>query len=391
MSRISFKKSNVLIKKWGFPRIFGNGVIANLIKDKSIFTKTATKSPLLCLNPMFAFWFRTNYEKAPKLKCKRTLLKYSDGGEASIDKMLDANEINSDNDFIDLETPIILVFPGANESTWATKVLTLSSSYLKHGFNDIFICNYRGRCKTPLTTAQFSFPFGRFNDVQYSVDYIKDNFPNRKILLVGSCFGAQCIVDYLTCQSDKVPHNVVGAVVHSVQWNACEASSLLMKEPIYSRFMKPWATYTKDILIKQFSQEISKKIGLDNFSTFSSLSFDRYTDINTMYKTGIGRFIVDDLVNDHNDYATLSSPHLKISKFPVVKPLIIINSIDDPTAPITMQEINEIEKDPNICLSLLSCGGHCAFVRSMLPTTNFIDDIMIECSNIIVHHTIRKP
>ena len=382
--------SSALIKKWKYANIYGKGRVAKSIKKRSIFSATITKSPLLCLNPVFAFWFRTKFEKSPKLESKRTVIQYPDGGEASLDQMLESNLNYEDSQFLHSENPVILVIPGISENTWSTKVQTLISTYLRNGYNDVFICNYRGRCMTPLKTTQLSWPFGRFNDIQYVVAYIKETFPNRKIILVGNCFGGMCIVDYLTSQSYKVPDDVIGGVVHSIQWNVHEGTKLLMKEPFFSFLVKPWASYTKNILLKQRSQDLCEKVGLHNFKTFSSLPFDTYLDIDTLWKTGLG-FTVDNLIKDSNDYAALSSPHLKIRNFPVAKPLVIINSIDDPVAPISMEELEEIEKDPGICLSLLSCGGHCAFVKSMLPTTNFIDDIMLECSNIVVHDTYTEP
>ena len=382
MSKVSFKNKHAFIKKWALPKIYGKGLVAKVIKKQSSFSKNMVRSPLPCLNPMFAFWFRTHYETPPKLKSIRAYIEFSDGGIASIDKVLETEPHNEDSGHASIEKPIILLFPGGNESTWATKVLTLCSSYLKDGYKDVFVCNYRGRCKTPFKTPQFCLPFGRFNDIQHSVAYIRDIFPDRKIILTGNCFGGQCIIDYLTCHSNKVPDNVIGAIIHSVQWNVCESSKLLMKEPIYSVFMKPWARETKKLLTMQFSEEVTKTIGSTNFKTLLSLTFDSPEDVFTMYKTGIGK-LVDGLINDHNDFANISSPHLKVGDYPVIKPLVILNSADDPTSPLSLQEIEELEKDPNICLSLLPCGGHCAYVKSMLPVTNFIDNMMIECSNIV--------
>lgn len=386
MSRVTFQKTHSLLKRWAVPEIFGKGSLASAVRDQSRFAKKLVKTPLPALNPLFAFAFRTKYEKSPNLKTTRTTIELYDGGAVGIDRM--ELEDTSSNDFnTNTSKPIILMFPGGNENTYSTKVQTLCSSYLNAGYPDIYMCNYRGRCNTPFRTPQISMPYGKFNEVGAIVSYMNKTFKGRPIILTGDCFGGYCIVDYLTCA--EVDDNVVGGVVHSVQWNADSADKKLMVEPYYSLYVKPWAKYTKNLLIsgrkgnEEFTKQVYEKIGKERFAGLTSLSMEHPYDLIQLQRIGLNP-LADGAFTDEIDFRNKTSPHKRIENSPLSKPLIVINADDDPTAPIDLDDIEVMEKDPNMCFWLFACGGHCSYVKHLFPATNFIDEVMVECSDILV-------
>lgn len=384
MARVAFQKTHFLLKRWAVPEIFGKGPIAAAIKDQSRFAKKLVKTPLPALNPLFAFAFRTKYEKSPNLRTTRTVLELYDGGAIGIDKM----ELPDSDQSGDSDKPIILMFPGGNENTHSIKVQTLCSSYLKAGYGDIYMCNYRGRCNTPFRTPQFTLPYGKFNEVGAAVTYFSEKFEDRPILLAGDCFGGYCIVDYFT--GGNVRPNVIGGVVHSVQWNAESANKTLLVDPNYSLYVKPWAKYTKNLLVsgkkgnEEFAQQVYKKIGRERFAILSNLSMEQPYDVYQLYKIGLSS-LADGAFGDEADYMAKTSPHKKIEHLSVAKPLVVINADDDPTAPIDLDDIDLIEKDPNLCFWLFACGGHCSYVKHLFPVHNFIDEVMVECTDILVN------
>ena len=307
-----------------------------------------------------------------------------DGGAVGLDKM----ELHgTPSKEADTSKPIILVFPGGNEHTNSTKVQTLCSSYLNSGYGDIYMCNYRGRSNTPFRTPQFSLPYGKYNEVGAVVTFLRGMFKDRPILLVGDCFGGYCIVDYLT--SAGVNSGVVGGVIHSVQWNAESANKKMMIDPNYSLYVKPWAKYTKNLLVagkkgnEEFAQQVYEKIGKERFEVLSSLSMEQPYDVHQLYKIGLSH-LAEGAFQDEEDYINKTSPHKKIERSSLSRPLIVINADDDPTAPIDLDDIEVIEKDPNLCFWLFACGGHCSYVKHLFPATNFIDEAMVECSDILV-------
>ena len=124
MSRVTFQKTHSLLKRWAVPEIFGKGSLASAIRDQSRFAKKLVKTPLPALNPLFAFAFRTKYEKSPNLKTTRTTIELYDGGAVGIDRM-ELEDTTSDDFNTNNSKPVILVFPGGNENTCSTKVQTL--------------------------------------------------------------------------------------------------------------------------------------------------------------------------------------------------------------------------------------------------------------------------
>ena len=388
MSKVAFQKTHFLLKRWAVPEIFGKGAIANAVREQSKFAKKLVKTPLPALNPLFAFAYRTKYEKSPNLQTTRTILDLYDGGAIGIDKMeLQKSSDSQSNN----EKPIVLLFPGGNENTHSTKVQTLCSSYLEAGYSDVYMCNYRGRCNTPFRTPQFTIPYGKFNEVGAAVLHFSEKFKDRPILLAGDCFGGYCIVDYLLSGSD-VGSNVVGGVIHSVQWNAEASNKTLLVDPNYSLYVKPWAKYTKNLLVQgkkgneEFSQQVYEKIGKDRFAILSSLSMEQPYDVFQLYQIGLSS-LADGAFKDAKDYVNKTSPHAKIQNSSLARPLIVINADDDPTAPITHDDIEVMEKDPNLCFWLFACGGHCSYVKHLYPVTNYIDEAMVECSDILVNNT----
>ena len=273
-ARIIFSKVHPIIKKWTYPQVFGSGPIANYIRSNSESLNKMYKSPLPCTSSAFAFWFRTRYEKCEGVNAERVFVDVPDGGVLGLDKMTLTDKQASLKSSI---KPIILVFPGGNETTYSTKVQTLCKTFLQNGFNDIFMCNYRGRCNTPLKTPQFTFPFVYFNDIHPIVQCIEKTYPDRQILLTGDCFGANFIMDYISSDNCKNNSSVMGAVFHSIQWNSYLSGEKLAKEPYFSLFVKPWGKMTKNLLVngkkcsEDFGKVVLEKIGKDNYAIIQSL------------------------------------------------------------------------------------------------------------------------
>ena len=398
MSRIAFRKTHALIKKWAAPEVFGTGALAKAIRQ-SKYAEKLIKSPLPCLNPYFAFMYRTKFEKSPNLGHERIFVDCPDGGVIGIDKMEQSTQSGNSGG---KEKPIILMFPGGNETTLATKVQTLCKRYLDSGYDDVFMCNYRGQYNSPFKTPQFSMGHGKFNDIHVIVDHINNQYGERDILLAGDCFGGMCVVDYFTTTYRPVPDNVIGGVIHSVQWNFVETRKVQFTEPQYSLFVKPWVKYQKTLLTKgkkgseSLKDMVKERIGAKNFSIISGLSFEDPEQHKPLFMLGLGPLYgltTDGNMLNYEEFADIYlrafSPHYKLQANKLSRPLVVINALDDPTGPIGENDIAEMEQDPNMCFWLFATGGHCGYIKHMFPVSNFIDEVMVDCSDVVVKEASR--
>eukprot|EP00116_Pleurobrachia_bachei_P005024 sb/3465286/ len=387
MVKFPFRQAHPLVRKWAQPLVFGKGPITEAIRTQSPLVNRQIRTPLPCLNPVSAFVFRTKYEKSPELRLVRHLVKTDDGGCLGVDKM-ERDGVEGDPD-----KPIVVVFPGGNEVSISTKIQTLCAKYLDASYGDVFMCNYRGKFKTPLLTAQLTFQNGRFNDVYQVVNYIADLYPDRKILISADCFGGSCALDYLLTSSyAPVNENVIGCVAHSVQMNLIETNKGILTEPGYSLFVKNYNKYLQHVLTHDrygsvgLPDMVRKKMGDKLYETMEKLELDTIDDHTQLYM-GFS-VLLDNAFTSPEDYIYQTSPHCKLQRASLTRPMVIINSQDDFTAPVSQEDIEIFEKDPNLCFWLNPNGGHCSYVRTMYPTvTNYIDEMVVNCSDILVAHS----
>lgn len=378
MSRIIFK-SNPIIKKWAFPNLYGSGKLYQAIKAKSKLLNKPYRTPLVCLNPVVAFVLRTKYEKSPHFKETRILVPMSDGGTVGVDMMeLPGRTINP-------SLPNVVVFPGGNETFKSTKPRTLMRSYLEAGYPRVFIANCRGKGHTALTSPRFTFPFGEFNDVHGVVEGLEEKFKDERWLLSGSCYGGSMILDYLaSAKSER--DSVIGGVVHSMQWDVERTHERNMKDPSFSMFTKPWVLSNRDKLLteKAGEEEVHKQIleliGDEAVEELRNSKMETEAEIQVLYNKGLNP-LTGYSMNGREDYIRLFSCDVKVPT--ITKPLMVINAVDDITFPMNQDDITNIVSNPNLCLWLFAAGGHCAYVKSLFPLTNWIDDVMVECSNIV--------
>ena len=384
MSGVTLHKTHFLLKRWAVPEVFGKGPLANAVREQSKFAQKLIKTPLPALNPVFAFAFRTKYEKQIYLRSTRTVLDLHDGGAVGIDKM--ELEVESSNES-DPSQPTILIFPGGNENKFNTKVQTLCSAYLNAGFSDVFVCNYRGRCHTPFRNPRLSFPLGEYNDVGAIVSYFSDRFKDRPILLVGNCYGSHFIMDYLT-RGAEIHSNVIGGVVHSMVWDVMSSNETLLVEPNYSLYVKPFVKFNKNLLVdgqkgnEKFAVQIYEKLGKEKMEILSSLSMEQPGDVYPLYDIGLSS-LVDGAFKGYKDYCAQICPNAKIKNSSLSRSLVVVNAADDPMNLLSLTDLEQIELDPNICFWLFAAGGHCSYVKNLFPVRNFIDEVMVECSDIL--------
>lgn len=381
MNRIAFK-SHPLLKKWAIPNLYGSGGLFKRIKAESMLLQKSYNPPFLCLNPIVSFLLRSKYEKSPKLKITRVSIPMSDGGTVGLDMMELQNKAASISNPL---LPNVIHFPAGNETCYSTKPQTLLKNYLEAGYPRVFVCNIRGKGSTPLTSPRFTFPYGDYSDVSGVIEVLEDMYKDERWLLSGACFGGACVIDYLSSpQSNK--SNIIGGVLHSIQWNLARSNELAMAEPAFSLIMKPFAREMRDKLLYQkpgsedVQQQIYEMIGKEDVEMLKNSPMKTVEEIEQLYIRGFSPVLNYEIKN-HADYFERMSPNNKFQS--IRKPLVIVNAADDFAAPLDQSDVDDLATNPNICLWLFAAGGHCAYVKSLWPVTNAIDDVMVECSNIV--------
>ena len=105
------------------------------------------------------------------------------------------------------------------------------------------------------------------------------------------------------------------------------------------------------------------------------------SDIKTLQVKGLLK-LCDDVFTDEIEYVRQVSSHNKVGS--LHRPIVAINAVDDPIAPMSDEDIANIDNDPNLCFWFFGTGGHCGYVKSMFPkVTNCIDDVVVESSDLL--------
>lgn len=343
---------HTLIKKFRKPTIFGSGKLKEFILSRSEFVHQKYCPPILCLNPAVQFVVRAKYEKPPKVLFEKKTLKLKDGGMAAFDQIKLNSESNNNSNYV------LINVPGLRETTHTTKVMTLAKGCIERGFSNFHVMNYRGSCSIPIRSKMMSSAFGEHNHVAECVEDIESRFPEKKIVLVGACLGAMCIVDYLSKpHSDR--SSIVGAVIHSCNWQL-DAETLGVTSGVnYNLFNKALIKDTlarmnknKDEEERALKEEWFKEKGVDMEYVGKAKSI---WDLEERFVAKIGD------LSGADEYYEKVSP---VNKFrSIKKPVIIINSRDDFMAPFSKYNLDDFQTNPNLVLWSTAAGGHVSFVH----------------------------
>ena len=157
---------------------------------EKIFTIYDVISNVMSQNESFLGWFlqilkvlSMKNEKSPNLRTARTVVDLTDCGIMGIDKMeLSLSQMRPTRTQSPTNRSSCLVLmetrQRSRQKLWLSACLTWMRLLRNAGYSDVYMCNYRGKCNTPLLTPRLSFPIGEYNDLSAVVTHVSEKFPD---------------------------------------------------------------------------------------------------------------------------------------------------------------------------------------------------------------------
>lgn len=223
----------------------------------------------------------------------------------------------------------VLLVHGFNGSSKSPYIRSLA--YHLENFR-VFAFNARG-IRSELKKPIF-FHIGWTNDIEDAVNYILKNY-DGSLALVGFSMGSSWITNYLS-KFDN-PRIVAGIGV-------CVPFSFLRLRNIFKSTLKA----------KIFAKEFRKYLSKHNVFRRFRFNFNDVEEIDKNVTIKIFGF------KNCEDYYRSESCEDRIVN--IRKPMLFINSNDDPVVPYASIPIEKVKSNPNCILCIVNAGGHLGFL-----------------------------
>ena len=261
-----------------------------------------------------------------------------------------------DGDFLDLDfsvsgsKTIMIVLHGLEGNTQKAYVKGLVRIMNKAGIDAVAV-NLRG-CSEEDNRKFYSYHSGRTDDLHTVVNYLKNNYQYKNILLAGFSLGGNIVLKYAGEQAHSIFPEIKAVAAVSVP---CD-----LKATAYN-FLK------KDNFLYQyrFIRSLKKK------ALVKIKRFPEYQHLEEKIKSCKTFFDFDNLITapangfkDAQDYWKKSSSKQYIPKITV--PALLINALDDPFLPRECYPYKEADKNRKFRLITPEYGGHVGFVSRWL-------------------------
>ena len=374
--------SHPIFSKWAKPNIYGSGKLYDFTVKESICQHKSTGPALLTYNPSLALPLCKKIDKLnmpTHLQYKRHLIDMSDGGKVGVDEVSDESSVACQ------DYPNILYIPAGGVTSYSPRSKIWSSWFLNAGYPRVFIVNRRCTSKVPQYSPQISLPYGKYNDIPGVMDYLSEYLPNGKWIVIGSCFGAQFVLDFFSQPSSNKP-NILGGIVDSFQFDG--------KKFLDGHYTsKSWLfKASRTMMMKMFvdvalnhaaNKDVHKKVSdLVDRQKFEGTDLSKNSSVKLVLEELVCKMCSDpSFITQEGLYATMSpyydEDHHK-NFLNIKKPLSLIYAQDDPFCIFDLKMIETLKENPNLCLWLYSGGGHICFTEKLFPYTSYLKDVYLE-------------
>ncbi|MGS0681574.1 hydrolase [Shewanella sp. 125m-7] len=264
-----------------------------------------------------------------------------------------------DGDFIDLDwqgspqdNQAILVIihglEGSAESHYARRILAACKAV-----NICAVVHHHRSCSGVLNRLVRGYHSGDTQDIQTTLQHLKKQYSNSKLLAVGYSLGGNVLVKY---QGEQQQNSLVERAV--------AISAPLHLAACAKRLEKGFSKLYQSYLIKQLQEKMRNKVSNPELATLMPINHSDIEHLNTFYA-------FDDRVtaplhgfDDVDDYYARASglPYLN----QITKPTLVIHAKDDPfmttaVIPSDAQLSNQVEYE------LHDNGGHVGFINGGSP------------------------
>ena len=373
--------SHPVFSKWGKPNIYGSGKLYDYTLTDSKSRHRSTGPAVLTYNPSLAARVGKMLDKLnnpTNLIFYRHIVEMADGGRVGVDEISDSTApVNPDY-------PNIIFIPGGASSSYSAKAKIRSSWFLEAGHPRVFVVNRRCSSKIPQYSPQITLPYGRYNDIPAVMDHLVDMMPQKKWIIIGTCFGAQLAIDYLA-QTSSCRSEIIGGILDSFQFDhksfldsLYNSKSLLVKDT-RTLMTKLWID---SALNNAANQDIFDAVSqLVDRSKFKGVSYSSKSCFTLAYDELICKLCHDAPFSTVEEFFAICSPYYNEDHknfLNIQKPVTLILSHDDPLSPLNLDTIETLKENSNLCLWLYPGGGHTNFTEKIFPYTSFIKDVYLE-------------
>ncbi|XP_070496963.1 abhydrolase domain-containing protein 2 [Chironomus tepperi] len=269
----------------------------------------------------------------------------------------------------------VAVCPGVGNSSESVYIRTFVHYAQCHGYR-MAVLNHIGVIDSINVTSPRIFTYGHTDDYAAMINSLVKKFPTTHIISVGFSLGGNLVTKYLGEKNVPKPANIIGAVSICQGYDANTATQCLLKWQNFQRFYLYVLTENvKSIIMKHrnvlLNDEVKRKYNLNEREIVASATLP---DLDEAYTCKIHNFPSTQALYSWSSCIN----YLKN----IEKPIIFINSVDDPLVPeILLRPIREFaESHPKVLYIETQHGGHLGFYEHGLINPNpltWLDRILV--------------
>ncbi|PIA15718.1 AB-hydrolase YheT [Coemansia reversa NRRL 1564] len=296
---------------------------------------------------------------ASDVSYKRELLVMQDGGTISLDWYSAAKEQNCAEC-----PPIAMMMAGVGGSSREhhLRVMAKALAHSQAAFK-IVVVNHRGTARTPITSPR-PYDSGFTDDFRAAVKYVRNEYPQSKIVGIGFSMGANILTKYIGEEGPRC--TLACAVAICCPFDLQVSSAAINESNLLNDYViQPSVMSTLMRAIKRASHlQVDPLWNLDLQRVKGATRLCELEE-ELMVKIGGHR--------DLNDYYEKSSSFNYVDNIEV--PFLAINSLDDRITPPQGIPMDKFLTNPNIALALVPHGGHLGFLTGVPPRIWFVKPI----------------
>jgi abhydrolase domain-containing protein 1/3 len=349
----------VVVRK---PKIYSHpsSYLADAIKDECpIFTEHYWPPPW-AFGCHFTTVLRSAVQNSVPVQYRREVVTLRDGGKVALDWAIGDFTTNK-------STPILLILPGLTGSSYWNYVTHLAQDGLTTGYRSV-VMNQRGIASIPMGTAK-SYCATSTDDLRDVVECVVSSFPQAPIVGIGVSIGGIILTKYL-CDY-KGDEKLSCVVTLCSPWDMFATSWALNTFPSKQLYNQYLCGELKKLALRHREEFDPNELPFDvNSQAFEEMNtiqdFDRMITIRFH-----GYSSVEEYYRDGSNAARVSQ---------LSKPLIAINTADDPFIPVWSLPVSSFQDNPNVVLIVPSRGGHFGFLEGIsLDKPTWMDRAACQC------------
>lgn len=323
-----------------------NGGIAPILKQMSLLNKPYTPTPWLFEKNLHTIW-GMRYRGRSTMKESREDFFFKDGGQTKLDWFQLPNA--------DENSPILVIAHTFAGGTREPCTNFLAAYTAKHGWRAV-VANCRGCSGAPITSRRL-FNGVETDDLETIILHIKETKKPSYIFLVGFSLGSIQAVQYIVNAPEV---DAVACVSHT--YNMAVGWEVFKGRLNRTLYMKTMLAKMTHILSK--NKFVPEEIRKEACATTTIPAFDN-------------AFTVKELkLNTSDEYYELTKLSTKINL--IQRPLLLINSEDDPITLPSLFPENEIKASEMVASLRYPEGGHVSFLEGWNGKQSFFEPILID-------------